>query len=81
MSEEQQNHYGKLADNIDKKIEQLKARKQQLLSKVKDKERKERTRRLIQIGAIMDSIGITTIEDAENLKKQLLSQEKKNNAD
>lgn len=39
---------------IDKKIEHLKAQKKALIAKVKDKERKERTRRLIQIGAIVE---------------------------
>jgi len=39
---------------LEKKMEQLKARKQQVESRMKEKERKERTRRLIQIGAIFE---------------------------
>ena len=39
---------------LDKKMEQLKARKQQIQTKISQKERKERTRRLIQIGAIFE---------------------------
>ena len=39
---------------LEKKMEQLKARKQQVESRMKEKERKERTRRLIQVGAIFE---------------------------
>lgn len=39
---------------IDKKIEQAKAKRQQIESRLKQKERKERTRRLIQVGAIFE---------------------------
>ena len=39
---------------IDEKLSQLKAQKQALLAREKEKERKERTRRLIQIGAIAE---------------------------
>lgn len=39
---------------LDKKMEQLKAKKQQIQTKISQKERKERTRRLIQIGAIFE---------------------------
>lgn len=41
-------------ENIDLKIQQMKARKQQLESRLKEKERKDRTRRLIQVGAIFE---------------------------
>ncbi|NOJ74077.1 DUF3847 domain-containing protein [Paenibacillus alvei] len=41
-------------EELDKKMEQLKAKKQQLRAQVSQKERKERTRRLIQIGAIFE---------------------------
>lgn len=39
---------------LEKKIEQAKTKKQQIESRLKEKERKERTRRLIQVGAIME---------------------------
>lgn len=42
-------------EELEKKIEQLKAQKQALIAREKEKERKERTRRLIQIGAVIDS--------------------------
>lgn len=41
-------------DEIEKRIEQLKAQKQAILSREKQKERKERTKRLIEIGAIIE---------------------------
>ena len=39
---------------LDEKMEQMKAKKQQVESRLKEKERKERTRRLIQVGAIFE---------------------------
>ena len=39
---------------LEKKIEQIKVQKQQVESRLKEKERKERTRRLIQVGAIFE---------------------------
>lgn len=39
---------------LDEKMEQLKAKRQQIRSQISQKERKERTRRLIQIGAIFE---------------------------
>lgn len=39
---------------LDQRMEQLKAKKQRLQSQVSQKERKARTRRLIQIGAIFE---------------------------
>lgn len=55
---------------IDEKIKQLQAQKNSILSREKEKERKARTRRLIQIGAIMDNIGIDTIEKAKLFKEE-----------
>lgn len=55
--------------NLEEKRKQLEAKEQRLRSIAKEKERKERTRRLIQIGAIMDSIGIDTLEKAEKYKE------------
>ncbi|OMD08213.1 hypothetical protein [Paenibacillus odorifer] len=57
---------------IEKKMEQLKAKKQQLEEQVSQKERKERTRRLIQIGAIMESnFGLESLEEAEWVAEQV----------
>lgn len=39
---------------LNKKMEQLKAQKQRVQAQLSQKERKERTRRLIQIGAIFE---------------------------
>ncbi|NRF95787.1 DUF3847 domain-containing protein [Paenibacillus frigoriresistens] len=43
----------KLAE-LNKKMEQLKAQKQRVQAQLSQKERKERTRRLIQVGAIFE---------------------------
>ncbi|HWK24757.1 MAG TPA: hypothetical protein VNS08_17220 [Ureibacillus sp.] len=52
---------------LEKKMEQLKARKQQVESRMKEKERKERTRRLIQVGAIFEKY--FDIEDVNQAEK------------
>ncbi|MFB5285368.1 hypothetical protein [Peribacillus sp. Hz7] len=52
---------------LEKKMEQLKARKQQVESRMKEKERKERTRRLIQVGAIFEKY--FEIEDVDQAEK------------
>lgn len=39
---------------IDEKLEQLKARKKAILAREREQERRNRTRRLIQIGAIAE---------------------------
>ncbi|MBC6005041.1 hypothetical protein H8891_14750, partial [Paeniclostridium sp. NSJ-45] len=44
----------KKLNDIEEKIKQLKAQKQTLIQKEKEKERKARTKRLIEIGAIFD---------------------------
>jgi len=57
---------------IEKKMDQLKARKQKLEIELSQKERKDRTRRLIQIGAIFEKhFEIQSVEDAEVLAKHL----------
>lgn len=61
-------------DKLDEKINQLKAQKQAILAR--EKERKTRTRRLIQIGAIIDSIGINFVELADILKNHFENNEK-----
>jgi hypothetical protein len=45
-------------EEIEKKIQQLQAQKQAILYREKQKERKERTKRLIEIGAIIEK-GLT----------------------
>jgi len=64
-------YLAKRKDAIDKKIGQLKAQKQILESREKDKQRKERTRRLIQIGAIMDNAGMKTVKQADAFSNEL----------
>lgn len=59
-------------DNINKKIEQLKAQKQAVLAREKEKERKARTRRLIQIGAIVEKhLTVDNVHKAEALCEYL----------
>ena len=53
---------------LEEKMEQMKARKQQVESRIKEKERKERTKRLIEIGAIFERhFEITSKEEAEKI--------------
>lgn len=63
-------------NKIEEKINQLKAQKQAILAKEKEKERKVRTRKLIQIGAIFDSMGIDNLELANKFKSYFESNEK-----
>lgn len=65
----------KLSD-IDEKIKQLKAQKQAIINKEKEKERKARTRRLIEIGAIIDSLGIDSVDLANEFKNHFTNNEK-----
>jgi hypothetical protein len=54
--------------DLEQKIEQAKAKKQQIERRLKEKERKERTRRLIQVGAIFEKyFDIHSEEEAEQL--------------
>lgn len=65
-------------ESIEKKIEQLKAQKQAIVQREKEKERKARTRRLIQIGALFEKyIGIDTVEGTEEWLKEHTGQQKK----
>ena len=41
-------------ERIDEKMEQMKAQRQDILAREKQRQRKERTRRLIQIGALSE---------------------------
>lgn len=63
-------------DKIEQKINQLKAQKQALLAREKEKERKARTRRLIQIGAIIENMGIDTVDLADKFKSYFDNNEK-----
>ncbi|MBQ9012641.1 MAG: hypothetical protein IJ094_03625 [Bacilli bacterium] len=65
----------KLSD-IEEKIKQLKAQKQAIINKEKDKERKARTKRLIEIGAIFDSIGINSVDLANEFKNHFTNNDK-----
>ena len=55
-------------DKIEQKINQLNAQKQALLAREKEKERKARTRRLIQIVAIIENMEIDNVELANKFK-------------
>lgn len=66
----------KKLNDIEEKIKQLKAQKQALIQKEKEKERKARTKRLIEIGAIFDSLGITSKELANEFKNHFIDNEK-----
>jgi len=60
---------------IDEKMEQMKAQKQDILAKEKKRQRNERTRRLIEIGALSEKyFGLKDIEpmDYETFIKSLL---------
>ncbi len=65
----------KLLD-IEEKIKQLKAQKQSIINKEKEKERKARTRRLIEIGAIIDNMGINSVDLANEFKNHFTNNEK-----
>ncbi len=56
----------------EEKVQQARARLQKLEGLNKLKERKERTRRLIQVGGIMARLGIGTVEQAEALRKSVM---------
>jgi mannitol-specific phosphotransferase system IIBC component len=53
---------------IEKKMEQMKAKKQQVETRLKEKERKQRTKRLIEVGAIFEKyFEIEGKEEAEKI--------------
>lgn len=58
----------KIKAEKDKKIKQLKAQERAILARQKENERKERTRRLIQLGAILDSMGVHTLSLGNDFK-------------
>ena len=58
-------------EKLEEKINKLKAQKQALVAREKEKARKERTRRLIQTGALFESYtGVTSPEEAEEWLKK-----------
>lgn len=62
--------------NIDEKMAQLKAQRQSIIAREKQKERKARTRRLIQIGALSEQYFRSpdiSPEDFEILAKKIVS--------
>lgn len=61
---------------LDEKIKQLQAQKNKILAREKEKERKARTRNLIQIGAIISNMKIYTPEKAEKLLNEYQKNEK-----
>ena len=64
---------------LEERMEQLTARKQQIESRLKEKERKERTRRLIQIGAIFEKyFDIEGVDQAEKIAFGLKEMVEKN---
>jgi hypothetical protein len=68
-----------ILQELEDKIEKMKAKKQQVEARKKEKERKERTRRLIQVGAIFEKyFEIQSEEEAEKIAKALKSYVGKN---
>ena len=52
----------------EERIRQLQARKQTLSAAIRQQERKDRTRRLIQLGGILARLGVDTVEKAQALQ-------------
>jgi uncharacterized membrane-anchored protein YhcB (DUF1043 family) len=55
------------------RIRQLETRRQTIAQQLRQQERKDRTRRLIQIGGIMARLGVDTVEKAQALQKEIES--------
>lgn len=65
--------------DLEMKIETMKAKKLQLEARLREKERKERTRRLIQVGAIFEKyFDIAGPDEAEKIAFVLREQVNKN---
>ena len=59
-----QRTYGERIDELTKKQEQLETQKKALEKKQKEEERKKRTKRLIELGGIIESVlGRPTVDD------------------
>ena len=54
------------------KVKTARARLQKLEALNRQRERKERTRRLIQVGGIMAHLGVETVDQAEALRKAVM---------
>lgn len=59
---------------LEKKQQQLAARKATLEAEIKQQARKQRTRTLIQVGGIMATVGVTTVAEAERLQHYIAQQ-------
>ena len=64
----------RMAD-LDEQIRQLRAQKQALEAQAKQADRKQRTRTLIQVGGILATLGVTTMEDAQQLQSYIATHE------
>ena len=73
--------YEEKLKELDQKMEQLKARKRDLAARHSKEERKKRTKRLIEIGATVESVLGHPIEhdDLKKLEKFLRSQDERGN--
>lgn len=59
-----QRTYGERINDLSKKMEQLEAQKKALEQKQKEEERKKRTKRLIELGGIIESVlGRPTVDE------------------
>lgn len=63
-------------DKIDEQIKQLKAKKNSILAREKEKERKARTRNLIEMGALLNELGITNKEQLLKFIREYKDNEK-----
>ena len=63
-------------EELSEKIKKLEAQKKQLEVRTREQDRKTRTRKLIQIGGVLNTIGIDTIEKAELLKSNITNNQK-----
>lgn len=55
----------------EERIRQLHARKQVIDQQLRQRERKQRTRRLIQVGAVLANMGVDTLEKAQALQREV----------
>jgi predicted Zn-dependent protease len=55
----------------EKRIKQLQMQKQAMVQAAQQRERKERTRRLIQIGATLARLGMDTLEKAQAFQREV----------
>lgn len=55
----------------EQKIQQFEAQRQLIERQLRQQERKDRTRRLIQIGGIMAKLGVDTLEKAQALQREI----------